>query len=118
MSVTKKRVESALEGIEFLSISQYHTDNQDVWKLEAITDKEIELLSYRYKAKARLPFESFSDKKTIEQLKASILQTFSIFVSGFESGAKITQSRIAGADIFALPTIQQNKEKQNEQQTN
>lgn len=116
MTVTKKRVEAALEGIEYLSVTQYHTDNNDVWKLEAITDKEIELLSYRYRAKARLPFESFSDKKSIEQLKSSILQTFSIFVSGFESGAKITQSRIAAADIFALPSQEQNKDKQNEQE--
>ena len=102
MAVTKKRVEAALEGVEFLSISQWHSNNNDVWRLEAITEKEIELLSYKYHAKARLPFESFSDKKTIEQLKASILQTFSIFVSGFESGVKITQSKLATADIFAL----------------
>ena len=114
MTVTKKRVEAALEGIEYFSISQYHTENNDVWKVEAITEQEIELLSFKYKAKARLPFQNFNDKKSIEQLKSSILQTFTIFVSGFESGVKITQSRIAAADIFALP-LQQNKDKQNEE---
>lgn len=116
MSVTKKRVEAALEGIEYLSISQYHTENNDVWKLESIGDKDIELVSYRYKAKARLPFDVFNDKKSVELLKSSILQTFQIFVSGFESGAKITQSRFATADIFALPNQEQNKDKQNEEE--
>lgn len=102
MAVTKKRVEAALEGIESLAVSQWHTNNNDVWRVEAITEKEIELLSFKYHAKARIPFESFTDKKTVDQLKTSILQTFSIFVSGFESGVKITQSKLATADIFAL----------------
>lgn len=103
MSITKKRIEAALEGVEYLSISQQHTENNDVWKVEGITDKAVELLSYKYRAVAKLPFGSFNDKKTPEQLKESILQTFSTFVSGFENGVKITQAKVATADLFNLP---------------
>lgn len=93
MPVTKKRVEAALEGVQFLSISQYHTDNNDVWKLEAITDTEMQLIGYKHGAMARLPFASLSDKKSIEQLKNSILQTFSVFVSAFDSGVRFAETK-------------------------